>query len=515
MNKRFIPIISIFMTVSALVFIYMQIFWLNKSIKFGELNFSTKVEEALAEASKQVNIDEVNRFYAQFNNFYETIQAKQDSGTLQTAISIIDSSSVKYVIYKKTLVMNTPLLIPYTQKDSIKITNLLSDEGVLQIRKDPNEKDIQPLNKELERDINSSRFTLTEFARLNISQIPISKRVSPGYLSQIIHQELSKQHINNEFKVGILDDEFKATNVKDDGFNYDSNRKNYTELLFTGSNNQTQYYLAIYFPNKGFALLDSISGPLTITIISTLIIIIIYIVSIYFMYNQKKIAEIKTDFLNNMSHEFKTPIATISIAADALNSPKVQQDPDKIKKYTTLIKQANSRMIQQVEIVLKMSKLESNEIILEKKEVNLSDLLNECVESISTQVKEREGTIGVENSSERKEVEVDPFLFSTAILNILDNANKYSINAPHINVNVYDEGEYLCISIKDQGKGMKKEVLNKIFEKFYREESGNIHNVKGHGLGLSYVKKIISLHKGLIEVKSKINKGTQFIVKIP
>ena len=251
------------------------------------------------------------------------------------------------------------------------------------------------------------------------------------------------------------------------------------------------------------------------SLMSLLAILGIYAVSVNYMLRQKKIAEIKTDFINNMSHEFKTPLATISLASDSLANDQIATNPDKVKYYSSLIKQENLRMKKQVENVLNMSKLERNEVKLFLRETNMRELINKLSESFNLIVKEREGKLSMQFDATKYIFKVDEFHISNTLVNLLDNANKYSPEAPDIKIRTYNEGQWYVIEISDKGIGLETQNRQKVFEKFFREETGNIHNVKGQGLGLAYVKKIIELHKGFVTVESEVGKGSIFTIKLP
>lgn len=516
MKERFIPILSGLMTISLIVFVGLQIFWLKQAIDAGEQDFSSRVYKALNNSSKKINTIEINKFYKPFTNFYQDINNQKDSSTIQTAMSVIDSQSVKYIIYKKTIVNKKPLIIPFSKKDTLKITNLLTDEGVLKIKKDSLQTNIRPIEKNIENSFVSPKFTLDEFARLSVNQMSLESRINMQLIDSVVSLELKKHNINTEFKCGVLNNKLKLTKIHSDDFIL-SNKftQNYNVVLFSDGKDNTQYYLSVYFPSKQYSVLNPILGAIGVTIASTLVIIAIYIASIYYMSQQKKISEIKTDFINNMSHEFKTPIATINIATDALNSEKVQSEPEKMKFYTSLIKQENDRMKKQVEMVLRMSKLERNALQLIRKETDIRQILKNSIKTVRVQVEQRGGTIKEEYLADKYIGNVDGFHLTNAFVNILDNANKYSLEKPEISVKTYNDKNDYVVEISDKGKGMSENVIKKIFEKFYREETGNIHNVKGHGLGLTYVKNIIKLHNGGIKVVSKLHKGTTFIVRIP
>ncbi|CVK15749.1 two-component system, OmpR family, phosphate regulon sensor histidine kinase PhoR [Apibacter mensalis] len=516
MKERFIPILSGLMTISLIVFVGLQIFWLKQAIDDGEQDFSSRVYKALNNSSKKINTIEINKFYKPFTNFYQDINNQKDSSTIQTAMSVIDSQSVKYIIYKKTIVNKKPLIIPFSKKDTLKITNLLTDEGVLKIKKDSLHPNIKPIEKNIENSFVSPKFTLDEFARLSVNQMSLESRINMQLIDSVVNLELKKHNIDTDFKCGVLNNKLQLTKIHSDDFIL-SNKftQNYNVVLFSDGKDTTQYYLSVYFPSKQYSVLNPILGAIGVTVASTLVIIAIYIASIYYMSQQKKISEIKTDFINNMSHEFKTPIATINIATDALNSEKVQSEPEKMKFYTSLIKQENERMKKQVEMVLQMSKLERNALQLIKKETDIRQILKNSIKTVRVQVEQRGGTIKEQYLAEKYVGNVDGFHLTNTFVNILDNANKYSLEKPEISVKTYNEKNDYVVEIADKGKGMSENVIKKIFEKFYREETGNIHNVKGHGLGLAYVKNIINLHNGGIKVVSKLHKGTTFIVRIP
>jgi len=216
-----------------------------------------------------------------------------------------------------------------------------------------------------------------------------------------------------------------------------------------------------------------------------------------------------------MSHEFKTPLATISVATDSLANDKIATNPDKVKYYSNLIKQENLRMKKQVENVLNMSKLERNEVELFLKETNVRELIKKTTESFNLIVQQRNGTLTEEFAATKYNFKIDEFHISNMLVNLLDNANKYSPETPEISIKTKNEGNWYVLEIADKGMGMETQNKTKIFEKFFREETGNIHNVKGQGLGLSYVKKIVELHKGQIIVESQKDQGSKFIIKLP
>jgi two-component system phosphate regulon sensor histidine kinase PhoR len=223
----------------------------------------------------------------------------------------------------------------------------------------------------------------------------------------------------------------------------------------------------------------------------------------------------KTDFINNMTHEFKTPIATISLAADSITSPTIIGAPDKIKRFVDIIRQENRRMNSQVERVLQMALIDKKDVQINLEELNIHDLIQQVIANFSLQIEKREGTLTARLDAERPIIEGDATHITSVIHNLLDNANKYSPEKPQVTISTRNVPMGVEITVSDRGVGISKEARKNIFDKFYRVSTGNIHDVKGFGLGLSYVKEIITAHKGLIDVKSETGKGSSFILTLP
>jgi signal transduction histidine kinase len=221
-----------------------------------------------------------------------------------------------------------------------------------------------------------------------------------------------------------------------------------------------------------------------------------------------------------MTHEFKTPIATINLVLDSIKNPKIINDQQKVLNYLNMIKVENKRMNDQVENVLRISKLERNQLNIEKVNTNLHDLINNAVSHLDLIIKNKNGSIKLNLDAEHTNIKANKGHFTNVIINILDNAIKYTENNPKITITTSNIDKILnekdiVLTISDNGIGMSKQVIEKIFHKFYREQSGDLHNVKGHGLGLAYVKRIVKFHRGEINVKSKVGLGSDFSIKIP
>jgi signal transduction histidine kinase len=231
--------------------------------------------------------------------------------------------------------------------------------------------------------------------------------------------------------------------------------------------------------------------------------------------NQKRVSDMKSDFINNMTHEFKTPIATISLATDALNSGSILSDSEKRNRYLGIIRQENARMLTQVEKVLKLAMVDRGELELNQQVVDLMTLISSGLEHLKLQIEQRGGRITVMGPETPVWVLVDEVHFGNVIVNLVENALKYSEQQPVVTIKVWRDGLEAAVAVMDRGKGIRAEDLPHIFDRFYRERTGNVHDVKGHGLGLSYVKAIVEMHGGSIQAESTRGKGSTFTFKIP
>ncbi|NRB65068.1 MAG: HAMP domain-containing histidine kinase [Saprospiraceae bacterium] len=273
--------------------------------------------------------------------------------------------------------------------------------------------------------------------------------------------------------------------------------------------------LRIFFPNRSTIIWSSLWQNFVAVLLFTGVILFSFFYTLNVVFRQKKVSEMKTDFINNMTHEFKTPIATISLATDSITTPKISMDAEKVVRFANIIKQENRRMNAQVEKVLQMAQIDKDEFTLKLVDVNLHDVIQQAVENIGLQVEKRGGVATAEMKATKPIVEGDMTHISNVISNLLDNANKYSPENPEISVHTRNVTNGVEVIVKDKGMGMTAEDRKHIFDKFYRVHTGNLHDVKGFGLGLSYVKALMTAHKGQVDVKSELGKGSSFRLFFP
>jgi two-component system, OmpR family, phosphate regulon sensor histidine kinase PhoR len=273
--------------------------------------------------------------------------------------------------------------------------------------------------------------------------------------------------------------------------------------------------LIIVIPNVSFYLLDSLKWIILGAILFIIVVLAAFFITIRSLLNQRKVNEIKNDFINNMTHELKTPLATISLAVDALKTAKVQSDPTSVAYFSKIIKEENIRMNKHVETILETGQLENKDLELTKQPVNVHDLIQAVVDSYKLQLEEKPSNIHMQLDATAPEISADEEHLLHVLSNLMDNAIKYSKETIDILVTTTNVNNKIVITIEDNGIGMTSETTKHIFEKFYRAHSGNIHNVKGFGLGMSYVKRIVALHKGQIRVQSELDHGTTIVIILP
>jgi two-component system phosphate regulon sensor histidine kinase PhoR len=274
-------------------------------------------------------------------------------------------------------------------------------------------------------------------------------------------------------------------------------------------------FLYLHFPDKNYHVIRQVWLPISSSLVFIGVIIFCFIYAIKVIIRQKALSDIKNDFINNMTHEFKTPLATVSLAVEALQDPELSTQDKFRTRYLGIIRDENKRLVSQVEKVLQAAALDKEDFQLKIEPLNLSELLENNVNQMSLLLEKREGKIYFINNLTDPLIEGDAFHMTHIFNNLLDNANKYSPEKPVITIEAKNNGNQVVVSIKDQGIGMSKEAHRKIFDKFYRVHTGNLHDVKGFGLGLSYVKTMLEALKGTIQVQSELGKGSTFTIYLP
>lgn len=513
MKKGFNKILIVLMGVALIGLVIIQFYWTQKVFVSQTEGFNGRVYQALNATVDAVNKMELQQYYKQFEDVRNDFDSTASKPQVMSSQLIQDSAGVTYITMTRYILERSVVPISGKYNDSLIRANLYSQEKVLKIPKDSGANIIQNLSMDNEENFKNANFSIERLARLDAGNRPIEKRINLNKIETIFNKELRKRGVQSHPQIGILKADSTQTELLTQEFKV--KEREYTIPLFYDNNDKPQFLISTYFPDKQLSILGPIIPIVMLTVIFTIIIVSVFSLALYYMQFQRSMSEIKTDFINNMTHEFKTPIATISIASDALKNEKVIHDEEKIRYYSELIKQENKRMNTQVEMVLRMAKLERNQLDINLQEVDVEDIVRKSVSNIRFMVENLDGIIFENYNTENSVIDGDTFHLENAINNVLDNARKYSKEKPQISVKTYNDENFVIIEIQDHGIGMSKSVLKKIFEQFYREETGNVHNVKGHGLGLAYVKKIVELHKGQVYAESEIGKGSSFFIRLP
>lgn len=337
------------------------------------------------------------------------------------------------------------------------------------------------------------------------------EKLNYGDFIEVISTRLSQRNIDLNFEFALsrkrLNKEYII--VRSPNFN----PSNIISSISIDRNNQLTLSINLIEPNN--YILKRTSWMIASSVILSIMIFSAFLIILWIIYKQKRVGEVKSDFINNMTHEFKTPLATISLAVDALNSPKIIEQPEKIKYFAGIIKDENQRMNKQVQKILEAAKMERDNLELNLQPLHVHAYLEQAANNTEINIQQKNGKIELSLLANNDRVEGDEVHLSNIFFNLIDNAIKYCDKEPHIQIFTSSNRNTLTIKIEDNGIGIKKEALNQIFDKFYRVHTGNVHNVKGFGLGLSYVKTVVEAHKGKIKAESSLGKGSKFIIELP
>lgn len=469
MSKKAIWSIIIIMSLSLIGVGVIQYFWVKRAVDLDEKNFNDKVTIALNNVKKRLMNDA--EAIAE-KKFYEDSKLTEPKTIIEKIIrGDIDEQTTSINKRIKDLEFRSTFMNP--------------DELLENIDKDNLDK---YLKSELE-----------------------SKNIDLAYEYGVYSNEYKSYFIENGSYTATIGDTTKSSNVAAMNPLY---KAEYKISLFDNEVSNPGH-LNIYFPGKKRFLWSNVIGILLSSILFTGLILFCFSYTIYVIFHQKKVSEMKTDFINNMTHEFKTPIATISLASDSILSPTILENKDKVTRFINIIKQENKRMLSQVEKVLQMAQIEKENVELKFNPVNLHEIIEDAVINAELKVQAKGGKIITNLTAQKPVIIGDITHLASIINNLLDNAEKYTPTEPIIQIGTKDVKGGIEFSVEDNGIGINKDALKLIFEKFYRVHTGNLHDVKGFGLGLSYVKAMVDAHHGKVTVKSEIGKGSIFTIFLP
>jgi two-component system phosphate regulon sensor histidine kinase PhoR len=518
--KTLITLVSI----ALLGLMVIQVYWIRNTIALREEHFEQAVNEALGNVTKALEAHEAFYLLSQRTGMLPNLQTGTKDHKPLLEFPEFSNTYQEKLVFKKDSTGKASMQITYSTE-----SKLGEDKFYSKV-----EKNYTTENGKQSIDVNVSgnlkpivdTASLIENKTQLIDNIvseliyngkkDIKERIDSTVLDSLLHKELRKKGIKTEYHFAVL----CATR---NGFVYHSNGMDSVEIanskfkatLFPNDLFLQSDILILYFPYQSQYLLSTMWASLLPSAVFILIIILTFSYSIHSLMQQKKMAEVKTDFVNNMTHELKTPISTISLACEALTDPAMASDENKKMMFLDIIKKENKRLGTLVERVLQSAALEKSEFSINKKALHIHEIIHQVVASVEILVKNRGGKIVLELNANNDLLIGDRVHLTNVMYNLLDNAIKYSPETPDISIKTTNDNHFLSIFVSDNGIGIKKENQKKIFDNFYRVPTGNVHNVKGFGLGLSYVKTIVDLHNGIVSVESELNKGSTFIVKLP
>ena len=506
MKKSTIWILSAVMGLAFLSLLFLQISYIEEMVKMRNEQFDESVKRALMAASKDVESAEVERWIREDISEAEKKAWEQSSqgAMVQTQRFMITSPDGSKIELKT-------------------FTNKPSELPRAMISRKHGTKTIPQTSRSLV-DAVKNRYLYQRALMDDVvwqmiyhaSNKPIAERVNFKNLDQYLKSGLIDNGIDLDYHFKVIDRDgrevYRCSDYSDEG-----SESSYAQPLFLNDPPARMSIVKIHFPGKNSYIFDSVSFFMIPSMIFTFVLLITFVFTIYIVFRQKKLTEMKNDFVNNMTHEFKTPISTISLAAQMLKDPAVAKSPAMFQHISGVINDETKRLRFQVEKVLQMSMFDRQKAVLKMKDLDVNEMITSVINTFALKVERYNGKIDSELKATDAVVSADEMHLTNVIFNLMDNAVKYK--RPDVDlqlmVRTWNESGKLMISVQDNGIGIKKENLKKIFDKFYRVHTGNLHDVKGFGLGLAYVKKIITDHKGTIRAESEMNVGTKFIIALP
>jgi two-component system, OmpR family, phosphate regulon sensor histidine kinase PhoR len=488
MKSRYIQLLVALSTIAILGLAALQVYWVNNTFLLREQDFSSNVTKALNEVSlilekreaKQLELDRAKRSAI-------SVSSSRDSSLVLS----YGKKDVNVIHGNHLEVSRDSVFYSQLGESGIDQSEILEQSGLLD--------DI--IGGMLELDISKT----------------IAERVDSALLDSLITSELEKRGIKTCFVYGVFNKFQQAEILPLDAVDSKESLINegYKATLFPNDPISDPTFVRVWFPNESRYLLGSMWSMLVIACALLLVIMFLFSFSINTIYRQKKLSDIKNDFINNMTHELKTPIATISLACEALNDKDMRSSERALQTYVGMINEENKRLGVLVENVLRTAIFEQGEMQLRPQQINLHTVIEQVIRNIEIQVKKKNGEIVRHLDASNPMIEGDVLHITNVIYNLIDNAIKYSELNPRVEIFTRDELNGTAVAFKDSGLGISRENQKKIFDKLYRVPTGNVHNVKGFGLGLSYVKGVIEKHGGTVDVESELKKGSIFTIHLP
>jgi len=514
------------MALSLIGLVSFQLYWINSSLKISKERFKQDVHQALNNVAAKLEQQEA--LFTISNRFETSFDLNELDSISFDTLKLIDRSADRNLYVKKDSTSNEGsselevtveqegFRLDFEQQNQLKARSIAPSESELEleIRQIQQKADSIKERSRLEKKSEMVTIILDE---LLTGKRKLANRLQPQQLDSLLQLELANKGIGTDYFYGVLDqgkDSLIYLGANSNAFDLMASDLRVT--LFPNDIIGNPNYLIVHFPNQEQYLIRKTWISLATALVLILTVVLCFVYAIFTIIRQKKLSTIKNDFINNMTHEFKTPISTIALATEALQDKSLSQNNAVRERYLKIIDTENQRLSHQVEKVLQIASLEKEDFELKIEPVDVHKTIERVLQNIAIQVEKKGGKITADLKADGKLIPADEHHLTNIIYNLLDNANKYTIQPPEISITTADEpGRGILIRVIDNGIGMTKEVINRIFDKFYRKPTGNLHDVKGFGLGLSYVKTLVEAHGGMIDVKSATGKGSVFEIFLP
>jgi len=499
LKQKYIQALVVLISSAFIGLVAIQVYWVNNSILLREQEFNHKVTQALEDVA---DILDQGSYYVEdpITNNDALLRLANENQHLNMDFED-DQDSIDLVIQEHFSGAEESLHPDIAaQRDSI----LQSEWGTYGLETGQILEQSGFMDDLLEGSVSIDIFRKME-------------ALEPSFVDSLVKHSLANQGVSAKYIYAVFNRYHQPEILEGDAVERREEffTRGYKTVLFENDPIREAYYLRIFFPNQKTYLLQTMWMMLSISAILIIVIFAAFTYTINTIYKQKKLSQIKNDFINNMTHELKTPISTISLACEALNDPDMRKSEQSMRSFISMINEENKRLGVLVENVLRSAILDRGDMQLRLESMNLHEAVKGVIRNIAIQVKKKGGSIQVELNATNPLVKGDPVHITNVVYNLIDNAIKYSLDKPEVIIRSRNVKEGVELSFTDNGIGITKENQKKIFDKLYRVPTGNIHNVKGFGLGLSYVKVVLEKHLGEITVESELKKGSTFSIYIP
>lgn len=527
MSRTVLWIVSVFLALAMVAMILVQVYWIRRSLESEEHQLGLVVNGVLSDISNELIqnetvitiLNEIQPPVIQYQsqaiwNFHIDGRSSFDrtEGSVDISIETEDFGEKRRYIYtvpdaslknQKVQMINDSLLVVVGEDVGMQDTILVSAMHPDLVR------------KELRKQVTRQKYFVDHIVKsMLMEEQQVLDNISAAQIEASLKQKLTSRGVEFPFEYAVYEMGHDPI-FSSDNFNEYEQCRYFRRSLFPSSVFNRFYYISVYFPQEKKMLLDTMEIMGVSSLIITIFIIVMFGLTLYIMFKQKNLSEMKNDFVNNMTHELKTPISTISLASQMLSDRSIPDEQKNLGQISRIIKTESRQLGYQVERVLQMAIFDHGELKLKREQVDLHDIIETVAQNFLLQMDKRGGKLEFLPEADQSVVTGDPMHLTNVVSNLMENAMKYTNRNPEITISTLNENNSLVVSVADNGIGISKEDQKRIFDKFYRVPTGNVHNVKGFGLGLSYVKLIVDEHGGSIKIKSEFNKGSRFDIHLP